>query len=767
MNPPHYKHCIFFLAGLWLITLAGITSVPLETHEAYVLATAQQMRTSGDWILPKFNQNVRLQKPPLNYWITACVSKLDPHSRNVEIWHGRLVSLLAGLIMVLATLHTGNQLYSRQTGLLAAVFVMCTQGFIRLSHNARPDFLYASLCALHLLAWIEAWKANDGTWRQHLNGVAGWLAAALATLAKGPQVPVVFLLGFLIFLLTEPDRKRVFRILHPLSGLTLFCLIVLPWWILLNYRLGALGLDISSGQLSGSLLAQFADWKELLSGYYFLVLPVLMFPISIIFPLAIITFFKNRHQKSASTKLLLVISVTFLIVFTLGGHYRKHYLLPLFPFSSVLLAQTINKCNQNSLPFGWKRAFTAISALFAFGIVGLMIFQKAYGLLLFLFLSSAILVFLLKNAIPFQLWKKHLFTAQILTAASVTTFLFSAYNACLPTPRQQSAEQEIAEHIGHTLTPEDLLVEWDSSLKILPYYIRQGVVSFSDREKLKIYLIENSGSRPTFAVIPASELGWFRQAFKTEVLLTSRYSSRRKTDIVFVKILGVQSRSEDARHLSDTPLATTGSDRRLNDSLRFIRVVITLAGLFVAIWLWKKVIQDYLIPKRWDTVKKGRIYRSGRLKKSLIRRTLERQKIDVIIDLTKDNPQNRDQAAEKKAADHLKIKLLRFPLCGNGTGDVHQYADAIAAVICSEKQGCRILIHCAAGVQRTGGVIAFYRLLIEKKPLATVVTELRQNGFNPKRNRELLPYITENIPRIATILREKGHIIEIPELRVS
>jgi protein tyrosine/serine phosphatase len=183
-----------------------------------------------------------------------------------------------------------------------------------------------------------------------------------------------------------------------------------------------------------------------------------------------------------------------------------------------------------------------------------------------------------------------------------------------------------------------------------------------------------------------------------------------------------------------------------------------------AVLLWKKVIRDRLIPKRWAVVKKHRIYRSGRIAARLMRRTLAGHKIKVIVDLTGDNPKNPSQTAEKSAASQLGIELHRFTLRGNGTGDVNLYAEAVAAVIQAEKQGQPVLIHFAAGVQRTGGVIAFYRLLVDKTPPEVVRAELIKNGFNPKRNHMLLPYINKNLSRIAMILHEKSLIEKIPQI---
>lgn len=50
---------------------------------------------------------------------------------------------------------------------------------------------------------------------------------------------------------------------------------------------------------------------------------------------------------------------------------------------------------------------------------------------------------------------------------------------------------------------------------------------------------------------------------------------------------------------------------------RFIPIIaITGAG----IWLWDKVIQDRIIPKRWGVVEEGKIYRSGQFSTSFVKK---------------------------------------------------------------------------------------------------------------------------------------------------
>jgi protein tyrosine phosphatase (PTP) superfamily phosphohydrolase (DUF442 family) len=191
-------------------------------------------------------------------------------------------------------------------------------------------------------------------------------------------------------------------------------------------------------------------------------------------------------------------------------------------------------------------------------------------------------------------------------------------------------------------------------------------------------------------------------------------------------------------------------------------VILAACLLGGAGWFWDQVAKDRLIPKRWATVEEGRIYRSGQLSAALVRKTLVRHGIKVIVALTGEIPHDPDQEAEKKAAQELGIELLRLPLNGDGTGDTRRYVEAVAAIVEAKRQAKPVLVHCAAGAQRTGGVIACYRLLVEGRPPAYVLDEMRRCGWRPK-DTELLTYLNQNLGAIAAARRDRGIIEAVPD----
>lgn len=166
-----------------------------------------------------------------------------------------------------------------------------------------------------------------------------------------------------------------------------------------------------------------------------------------------------------------------------------------------------------------------------------------------------------------------------------------------------------------------------------------------------------------------------------------------------------------------------------------------------------EICKYQLVPKRFGVVEQNKIFRSGRIAPHLIRKTLQKHGIKVIIDLTDPEPDNPSCQAEQEAVSRLGITYFNFPLCGAGTGNITNYAKAISAIKQANDENKPVLVHCAAGVQRTGGVIASYRLLVEKQTPATAFSELVRYGWKSRKDKILLEYLNDHMVELNSLLQ--------------
>jgi protein-tyrosine phosphatase len=165
----------------------------------------------------------------------------------------------------------------------------------------------------------------------------------------------------------------------------------------------------------------------------------------------------------------------------------------------------------------------------------------------------------------------------------------------------------------------------------------------------------------------------------------------------------------------------------------------------------------------WGVVEPGKIYRSATISRFLVREKLEENKIGVIVFLSRDNGDDPDLAAEHKAAKELGVQFVNFPMNGDGVARPEQYSAALAAICQAKQQGKPVLIHCHSGAQRTGGVVAMYRILVEGKSPGDAYSELVHYGFDPKRNTTLLPFLNQHIREWAQTLADEKIIPRAPD----
>ena len=103
-----------------------------------MLETARQMlgRPIEDWLIPKLNGHMRLQKPPLPYWLSALSYRIG----GVSEFTGRLsFALLAWLTLGVTFVSAVWFFDNRRVGLIAALCLMGSYLFARHTRLAETD----------------------------------------------------------------------------------------------------------------------------------------------------------------------------------------------------------------------------------------------------------------------------------------------------------------------------------------------------------------------------------------------------------------------------------------------------------------------------------------------------------------------------------------------------------------------------------------------------------------------------------------------------
>jgi protein tyrosine phosphatase (PTP) superfamily phosphohydrolase (DUF442 family) len=204
------------------------------------------------------------------------------------------------------------------------------------------------------------------------------------------------------------------------------------------------------------------------------------------------------------------------------------------------------------------------------------------------------------------------------------------------------------------------------------------------------------------------------------------------------------------------------TDRHKSSKRAILTIGLVVAVVAVSILVWEEVLEDRLIPKRWGVVVPGAIYRSGQLSPALVEKTLDEHGIELVVSLCADEPDDAEHLAEQQAVVNLGIERRVYPLHGDGTGDITYYAQAISDLLESKRLGRPVLVHCAAGASRTGGVVAAYRMLVEGVDPADAWAEMTRYDWDPD-DPDPPRYLNENMAELCHLLVQMGVIEDVPD----
>ena len=370
----HLLLVLLLLAAL-LVGVRGMATLPPDEHEILVLRTSHEMSMRGDWIVPYFNDEPRLKKPPLSYWLTGLTAFVAGADGQIVAWHGRVPSLLAGLAIAVMLWWAGRRFYSARAAWYGCAMFVSSVGFFTFSHDGRPDFLYAALCTAGWLAGAVALVEARGARLRPV--VVMWLAFALATLAKGPHIPFILLVGMALFCVTrEPRGSLSPRALRPLLGVALVAAIAVPWWLALHARVDPSA--VRGSQLAGRLLVPRLD--HLFNGYYLYRPLQLLLPWLPLAPLAWLAAARQRDGSRDFTVYLAMCTGAVVLGLSLGVQQRFFYLLPVMPALCLLAGHGL-ACVETQRP---RLALTlvVVQALVVVAAAGwLFVSQQAPGAL--------------------------------------------------------------------------------------------------------------------------------------------------------------------------------------------------------------------------------------------------------------------------------------------------------------------------------------------------------------------------------------------------
>ena len=187
-------------------------------------------------------------------------------------------------------------------------------------------------------------------------------------------------------------------------------------------------------------------------------------------------------------------------------------------------------------------------------------------------------------------------------------------------------------------------------------------------------------------------------------------------------------------------------DRAVNTHLRRALIGSVAIGLTVTCGLG--IYYRYFYIKHFGVVLEGVLYRSGQPDRRDLKRLRDAYGIRTVVNLRRvdeqDGAEGLSLAEERLEVDQLGLRFFHLPIDGNAKVDpnvVNRWLE-----ISQDPENRPILIHCKAGVDRTGLLAAVYRIRVQGWSPQKALDEATSEGIDPLNDLNLVEFILQGPP---------------------
>lgn len=346
-----------------------LTALPVRGEETRWAEGAVHMIHSGDWIVPRQQEQVFVDRPPLSSWSMAAVGLARG---KVDVLAIRLPSVLAILLTTIIT-YCYARTFLTPTGALAAgaAYASILQ-VLQLGRVGENEALYTLLLSGALLGWHAIYLRGGS---RAVAWSIGYSLAALAALEKGIQAPTYFAAAAGTFLLVRRDWRWIFCWGHVL-GLGCLLLVIGAWWLPF-YR--ATNWETAVGIWTSTVTRRFGAeglWKHLVQfplETFGCMLPWSILLLGVVWPAV------RRRLGRPPQQIVYIASAVALPYLSLlaASNARGRYFMPMYPLVAVAIGWFVERCSAAetaSLPRRrWNIFLIGIASAGLMGAAGLLV----------------------------------------------------------------------------------------------------------------------------------------------------------------------------------------------------------------------------------------------------------------------------------------------------------------------------------------------------------------------------------------------------------
>jgi 4-amino-4-deoxy-L-arabinose transferase len=326
-----YRAVAAAAAFLLLLGLDGYAL--LDPDEARFARTSVEMLRSGDLVVPTFEGQPRLVKPPLVHWIQAFLFRVVGPGEGVARLHAALATLGSVLLV--------GWVARRRFGDEGGVWAMAVFATMPLVFGSGRIGMLDALLAVHVFAAVAldlGTPDRPGAQR----GIAMGALAGLAFLAKGPVGPLTILVCILA------GRTAAARDVWPhrrTAAFTLgaFVAVVLPWGLAFVQRIGVGGV---TSLLNHEVVQRSVEGTAHVEPPWYFGPVLLLGALPWAGPLlsGLVRLVARRNDPEAQTALQSAGALfAGIVMFSLSRGKQPYYILPLFPLAALVATWEIGQ----------------------------------------------------------------------------------------------------------------------------------------------------------------------------------------------------------------------------------------------------------------------------------------------------------------------------------------------------------------------------------------------------------------------------------------
>jgi 4-amino-4-deoxy-L-arabinose transferase-like glycosyltransferase len=306
----------------------------LDPDEGRYAEIPREMLERGDFITPYLNYVKYFEKPVLLYWLNAISFTIF----GLDEFAARLPCALSGLGTVLFTYHVGRELFGRRTGILSAVVLGTSLGFLIQSRMNITDIPLTFAMTVAIGSYALAATGTDRRRWFYLF----YLFCGLAVLAKG-LIGLVLPGAVVFWHLVLTRRWRLLKGMRIPTGLLVFLATTVPWFLLVSLRNEEFARFFFIHEHFERFLTKVHGRYQ---PFWFFV-PVLLgglLPWSFLVPSALRGWWRDRREKGGEERLLLVLWAGLIFLFFSKSSSKLiPYILPVYPPLAVLVGNLLDR----------------------------------------------------------------------------------------------------------------------------------------------------------------------------------------------------------------------------------------------------------------------------------------------------------------------------------------------------------------------------------------------------------------------------------------